>query len=89
MSIQRLVLVLVSTMAVMLTVVVLRSERTRLQFKASEYDRETDSVLQELRERELELARLSNPLLIRERLSQMRLEEPEKQAEKKPAKRKP
>lgn len=75
MSIVRLVLVLLSALSVMLAVVVLRSERTRLQFQASEADRRAEALRQEVREREIELARLSNPGVIRRRLTDMRLEQ--------------
>ena len=74
MSIARLTLVLLSTLLVMLAVVVLRSERTRLQFETSQCDREAEALRQEVRERELELARLSNPGLLRQRLMDMKLE---------------
>jgi hypothetical protein len=74
-SIVRLVLVLLSGLTVMLAVVVLRSERTRLQFQASEADRQAETLRQEVREREIELARLSNPGVIRQRLTDMRLEQ--------------
>lgn len=75
MSIARLTLVLLSALLVMLTVVVLRSERTRLQFEVSKADREAEALRLEVRERELELARLSNPGVIRQRLLEMRLEQ--------------
>ena len=74
-SIARLTLVLLSALVVMLTVVVLRSERTRLQFEISRDDRDAEALRQEVRERELELARLSNPGVIRQRLLEMRIEQ--------------
>ena len=74
-SIARLTLVLLSALLVMLTVVVLRSERTRLQFEISETDRDAETLRLEVRERELELARLSNPGVIRQRLLEMRIEQ--------------
>ena len=75
MSIARLTLVLLSALVVMLTVVVLRSERTRLQFEISKHDRDAEALRLEVRERELELARLSNPGVIRQRLLEMRIEQ--------------
>jgi hypothetical protein len=74
-SIARLTLVLLSALLVMLSVVVLRSERTRLQFEISQKDRDAEALRLEVRERELELARLSNPGVIRQRLLEMRLEQ--------------
>lgn len=74
MSIARLTLVLLSALLVMLAVVVLRSERTRLQFETSQCDRESEALRQEVRERELEFARLSNPGLLRQRLMDMKIE---------------
>jgi hypothetical protein len=73
-SIARLTLVLLSSLLVMLAVVMLRSERTRLRFEISQTERETEALRQEVRERELELARLSNPGLIRQRLMDMRID---------------
>jgi hypothetical protein len=59
--------------AVMLTVVVLRAETTRLNYRLSELDREAEGIRQQLREKELELARRRHPMLIRSRALEMRL----------------
>lgn len=74
MSIPRLIFVLLSALTIMLTVVILRTEKTRCQYQISKIDHETESIQAEIRERELELARLGNPSLIRERLAEMLLE---------------
>ncbi|MBK8914330.1 MAG: hypothetical protein IPM64_06950 [Phycisphaerales bacterium] len=72
MTLTRTIAVLVTALAVALTVVALRAEVTHLQFRTSELDREADALLNQVRERELELARLRNPLQIRAGLGDAR-----------------
>jgi hypothetical protein len=57
----------------MLVVVVLRAESTRLHNELSNLDHQASLLWQQLREEELELARLRNPALIRARAAEMRL----------------
>jgi hypothetical protein len=74
MSLRRVVVILAATLATLLTVVVLRAEVTRLHSELSQLERQAEVLWQELRERELELARLRNPALIRARVAEMRLQ---------------
>ncbi len=73
MSVVRLVLILTAALAVLLTIVTLRAEATRLDFHTSEVERRTQARMREIREQELELARLRNPSTIRERVAELRL----------------
>ncbi|MBN2445334.1 MAG: hypothetical protein JXO22_01315 [Phycisphaerae bacterium] len=75
MTLARTVVVLGGTLAVMLVVVVLRTETSRLHYQMSQLDREAAVLRQQLRERELELARLRNPARIRARALDMRFEQ--------------
>lgn len=63
-----MIVVLSGGLAVMLVVVVLRTETTRLHYEVSQRERQTEGLHQQLRESELELARLRNPMLIREQV---------------------
>lgn len=76
MSIPRLILVMLSALGVMLTLVILRTETVRFQYKAAKSERECDSLEQDIRERELELARIGNPVALRDRLIDLRGVEP-------------
>lgn len=68
MSIFRMIVVFLTALAVMLAVVVLRSETARLHFEVSQRERAGERMLQELRDVELELARMRNPMLIRQQV---------------------
>lgn len=76
MSIPRLILVMLSALGVMLTLVILRTETVRFQYKAAKAERECDSLVQDIRDRELELARIGNPVALRERLIDLKGVEP-------------
>jgi len=67
--------VLASTLAVLLAVVVLRAEAARLHYATAQLERRVEALVQELREKDLELARLRNPALIRARIEELRLGE--------------
>jgi hypothetical protein len=69
------VLILATLSAAMLAVVALRAEATRVHYELSQLDRRAAVLRQELREKELELARLRNPARIRAKLAQSRLEQ--------------
>ena len=88
MTLTRMVCILAGALAIMLAVVILRAERTRLDYDVSQLDRRADGLVQQLRAEELELARLKHPALIRARVAEMRLgtapETPDKSAKKKP-----
>lgn len=68
MTLGRTAALLTGALAVMLTVVVLRAETTRLHFELVRLERRAATLRQELREKELELARLRNPARIRDRV---------------------
>lgn len=65
MTLVRMVVLLVGGLIVMLCVVVLRAETTRLHFEISQCEREVATLRQRLCAAELELARLHNPVMIR------------------------
>ncbi len=73
MTLTRMIVTLAGALAVMLTVVILRAECTRLHFDVSRLDKRGDGLIQQMREEELELARLRNPAVIRARVAEMRL----------------
>ena len=75
MSLRRTVIILGAALATLLTVVILRAETTRLHSELAQLDRRAAVLWQELRENELELARLRNPALIRARVARMRLQD--------------
>jgi hypothetical protein len=72
-SLTRTVIVLLGALAVMIAVVALRAETTRIQFETSQHDRRAEELLVRLRAQELELARLRNPAIIRDRVTELRL----------------
>lgn len=67
MSLIRLAVLLLAAIAVMLSVVVVRTETTRVQRRISEVDREIALLRRLAREKELDLARLTSPAVIRSR----------------------
>lgn len=71
MSIRRLIAVLGLGLVSMLAMVALRAETTRLEYELSIVDRRAESLLLELREKRLELARLSNPARIRQKFEEL------------------
>ena len=71
MTLRRLVLVLGASLVALMSVVLLRADATRLHYLRSQTQRDAEILRQELREKELELARLRNPSLIRARLSEL------------------
>lgn len=73
MPLRWLILVLATVLVAMMAVVLLRAETTRVHYELSQLDRQAGVLRQELREKELELARLANPALIRAKLAELRL----------------
>lgn len=73
MTLPRTIVTLSAALVVMLAVVMLRAETTRLQYETSRFDREADVLLEQFREQQLELARLRNPIMIRDRAADLRL----------------
>ena len=85
MTLFRTITVLLGGLALLLLVVILRAETTRLHYAISKCERDADGIRQELVEAELELARLRNPTRIRQRMEQavnQFTEEPAPAAEK-------
>ena len=72
MPLRWLIAVLATILMGLLAVVTLRAEATRLHYQLSQLDRRAQVLRQELREKELELARLHNPALIRAKLNAWR-----------------
>jgi len=70
MSIPRLATILLGALLVMLAVVVLRTQTARIEHQTSVLDRQAVRLWQELRSREMELARLRSPVLIRARVAE-------------------
>ena len=68
MTLFRTITILVGGLALLLLVVILRAETTRLHYAISKCERDADGLRQELVEAELELARLRNPTRIRQRM---------------------
>jgi sensor domain CHASE-containing protein len=73
MPLRWLILVLAAVITTMMAVVLLRAEATALHYNLSRLDRQAQVLRQELREQELELARLRNPARIRAKLAELRL----------------
>lgn len=74
MSLIRMVVILGGALVVMLAVVALRAETTRLHFEISELDQRAAGLMREIGEKELELARLRNPARIRAKAEELRLQ---------------
>jgi sensor domain CHASE-containing protein len=70
MPLRWLILILAALLVAMMTVVVLRAETSRLHYGLSQLDQRAEVLRQELREKELELARLRNPAVIRAKLAE-------------------
>jgi hypothetical protein len=71
-SLFRTIIILLAAMTVMLSAVALRAESARLHNQAARVDARLELLRRELREQELELARLRNPGKIRERIAALR-----------------
>ncbi len=65
MPLRRTIVILAGAAATMLTVAMLRAETAHLHYVLSQLDRRAGALRQELREKQLELARLRNPAKIR------------------------
>ncbi len=70
MTLFRVIVVLVGGLLLLLVVVIQRAETTRLHYEIARTERAADEQRQQLREAELELARLRNPTRIRQRMEQ-------------------
>ena len=72
MPLRWVIFMLAAILMAMMAVVGVRTEATSLHYALSQFDRRTRALQQELREKELELARLRNPALIRVKLAELR-----------------
>lgn len=70
----RISAILATVLAVLMTVAVLRVEITRMHHQLAALDLEAVELWQSLRSKDVELARLRNPILIRQRVANLRLE---------------
>ncbi len=70
MTLLRIIAVLVGGLLVLLVVVIQRAETTRLHSEVAQCEHKADELRQQLREAEMELARLRNPSTIWQRMQQ-------------------
>jgi len=84
MPLRWLVLVLATVLVAMMAVVFLRAEAARLHYDLSQLEHRAQVLRQELREKEIELARLRNPALIRAKLAELRLHSGKGDEQRKP-----
>lgn len=70
MPLLRTIAVLLLGLALMLAVVMLRADTARLHFEVAHVERETELVVQQIADREIEAARLRSPMQIWEQLKQ-------------------
>ncbi len=70
MTLFRIIAFLVGGLLLLLVVVIQRAETTRLHYEIARCERSADELRQQLREAELELARLRNPRRIRQSMEQ-------------------
>lgn len=73
-------LILATTFTAAMAVVILRAEAARVNYELSRLDQRARVLQQELREKELELARLDSPAVIRAKLAELRLQQVSGQA---------
>lgn len=71
MTITRTIGVLVGGIVIMIAVVLIRAESSRLQNEAARLERQQAELRLESREQEIEIARLRNPALIRARVEDL------------------
>lgn len=71
MTLFRLFVTMLGGLAIVLAVVILRAETTRLHYEVSQREREAEELRLALRECELQLARERNPMVIRQRVAEV------------------
>ncbi|MFH1746310.1 MAG: hypothetical protein ABIG44_04625 [Planctomycetota bacterium] len=76
MKLIRMICVLAGALVIMLVVVVLRAETTRLHYEISELDRWDDVLRQELRHEQLAWQRARDPAALWERVKLIQMSEP-------------
>lgn len=70
MTLWRIIIIIGGALLLMLCVVTLRTETTRLHYVISQHEQRVTELRQKLRQAELELAQLKNPLLLRQKVEQ-------------------
>lgn len=75
MPVRRAILMIGAVFPILLLIVLLRAETTRLEYRLSQYDRRAVLLLDELRESEVVLERLRDPQRIRNLIASARLAE--------------
>lgn len=71
MTLLRMIILLLGGLTVMLAVVALRAEVTRLHYEISQCERQAETLRQRLRAAEIKVAQLRSPMLIRARAEQI------------------
>lgn len=69
----RVAAILIMALVLLMAVVILRTETTRIHRRIAKLDREAMDYAQQIRESDILLARLRNPMLIRQRVADLRL----------------
>jgi hypothetical protein len=72
MTLTRIIVVLVGALAIMMAVIILRSESTHQQYEISELERRADVLRQEFHRQQLALQRVRNPAELLERVQKIR-----------------
>lgn len=85
MTLLRTIVILVGGLVLLLCVVILRAETTRIHHSIAQAEREAEQLRQRVREEELRLARERNPMILHERMRDALEALEEKQDEKKAA----
>lgn len=68
MTLLRTIVILVGGLVLLLCVVILRAETTRVHYAIAQAEREAEQLRQRVREEELRLAREHNPMILRQRM---------------------
>ena len=76
MTLPRMIWLFVGALVVMLAIVVLRAETTRLHYEISKLDRREDVLRLEIRKERTALQRARNPAALLERVKQIQSAEP-------------
>jgi len=72
MTLKRMIVMFAGALLVMLIVIVLRAETTRIHYEISDFDRRIDVLRQELRNERIALQRARNPAELLERVKSIR-----------------
>ncbi|MCK4341816.1 MAG: hypothetical protein KAY37_08855 [Phycisphaerae bacterium] len=70
MTLFRMIVILAGGVALLLCVVILRAETTRLHYEISQCELQAEEMRLRLRAAELELARLRNPMVMRKKVAE-------------------